>query len=68
MERPWVPTRALTLNAADEQGNLTGAFQVEIEAVDCPGNVDGIPIDRDDGNTWSLHISAIVGTETQEGL
>jgi len=61
-------TGSLTLNAADEQGNLTGAFQVEIKAVDCPGTVDGIPVDRDDGNTWQLHITATVGTETQEGV
>jgi hypothetical protein len=55
-------TGAITLNVEDPEGALNGSFEVQIEALDCPGAVGGLPIDRDNGNSWELLVTAEVGT------
>lgn len=51
---------------SDPEGVYSGNFTVEIEAVDCPGVLDPIPMDRDNGNNWDLVVKATV-SENGEG-
>ena len=53
--------------ADNEHGDLNGTYSVDVEAVRCPGTVEGIPIDRDNGNDWNLRVTADVGTIQQGG-
>lgn len=49
------------------EGALFGNYSIEIEAVDCPGMVGPIPVDRDDGNTWDLQVKATVSDDEGGG-
>lgn len=48
-----------TLDMDEPQGD----YAVSIEAVDCPGAVEGVPVDRDSGNDWNLVVSARLSVE-----
>jgi len=48
---------------AEESGNLTGAFTIEVKAINCPGMVAGSPIDRDSGNSWGLTVEGSVAVK-----
>jgi hypothetical protein len=39
-----------------------GNYSVEVAALDCPGVVGMFPVDRDDGNDWSLDVDIVVET------
>jgi hypothetical protein len=58
-------TGTITLSEEDPEGALNGSYEVQIEALDCPGAVGGLPIDRDDGNSWDLSVTAEVGTPVE---
>lgn len=46
-----------------DDGSYNGTHSVVVTAVDCPGVVDIIPVDRDDGNSWSLKVFTTVRME-----
>ena len=43
-----------------------GEYQFVVTAMDCPGEVEISPIDRDSGNEWHLVASATVMSRTEE--
>lgn len=55
-------TGSITISISDPLGGLNGSFIVLIEAIDCPGVVNGAPIDRDNGNDWQIFADAKVST------
>ena len=46
--------------SSDVEGGLMGDYAITISAIDCPGMVGPIPVDRDDGNSWSLTVTMVV--------
>ena len=46
--------------SSDLEGGLMGDHTITISAIDCPGLVGPIPMDRDVGNTWSLTVTMVV--------
>lgn len=41
---------------AEQAGDLIGEYTVTVEALDCPGLMGPIPIDRDSGNDWTIDV------------
>lgn len=41
-------------------GFLLGPFEAKVTAINCPGLVGPLPVDRDNGNDWSLTVKATV--------
>jgi len=61
-------TGKITLGAVpSEDGELIGNFTVRIEAVRCPGLIGPTPIDRDQGNDWTLKVEVTVSATSEEG-
>jgi hypothetical protein len=52
-----------SIDLETEDGFYNGTYSVVVTAVDCPGVVDIIPVDRDDGNSWSLKVFTTVRME-----
>jgi len=49
----------LVLSAPDGE-HLLGPFEVKVSAINCPGRVGPLPVDMDNGNSWSLKVTALV--------
>lgn len=45
---------------AVEGEHLIGDHRVSVEAIDCPGMVGPLPVDRDGGNQWTLTVTIII--------
>lgn len=59
---------SLTVSIGDTvDGALFGNYTVLIEAVDCPGMVGPLPVDRDTGNSWDLRVRATVSEDEGDG-
>jgi len=46
--------------SSDVVGELMGDYTITVSAIDCPGMVGPIPVDRDTGNSWSLTVTMVV--------
>jgi hypothetical protein len=46
--------------SSDVEGELMGEYTITVSALDCPGMVGPIPVDRDNGNSWSLTVTMVV--------
>ena len=42
------------------EGALVGGYTVSISAIDCPGMIGPLPVDRDTGNSWTLTVIVTV--------
>lgn len=45
------------VNPADNE-TFSGNFTITVQAINCPGLVGPLPIDRDSGNSWDLEVAA----------
>jgi hypothetical protein len=55
-------TGTLTVKVSAQGGNggLAGNFTISITAINCPGLVGPLPVDRDTGNDWSIAAKMVV--------
>ncbi len=61
-------TGSISFDAVDnEEGGLNGSFTVSITAEECPGALGSHALDRDNGNTWDLRVTAVVGRNVAGG-
>lgn len=47
---------AITIKLTDPR---PGNYTITVTAVDCPGQIGPLPMDRDNGNDWDLEVKAI---------
>lgn len=47
-------------DAKSGDGSLVGNYTVSVEAINCPGLIGPLPVDRDNGNSWTLTVTLVV--------